>query len=444
MTTTNAWIQLSTFQVLLLGMMLMMTVFSFIQYLAFRIPSAGMRLLFNLSAIAGVLSVGIYQAEVWNSFVYYIATNIVTLFGAILYIRLLCLGLDMRLYNPTVSSLVYRLKRVFPWLGLSALLLDLTLNTYSMSILIVIFCSGMLWSMGQLWFRNRRPPAYIFLFMVGATILLSAAIVTFGMKFFEVNLGIDNQEIVYNLLLPALSLEFITFTSGDMLRQRHAISMRDRLLAEIKQVRGAQRDQESLSLAYRLNTHTLANVLNRIQHSLVKHDATIAMNLVHDYSAFLRSLLQLEESGSHTLQEEADLLRRYLDLNKTQLGTAFSYRLVVDADPTLQVPCMICLPGVENSIIHGFGDGLCRKPEINIYFKQEGKLLSARICDNGRGLPENISSENRFGLKNTRKRLALLSEKTGIESSYELIDRSKAGEPTTGACLILGIPIMNL
>lgn len=444
MTTINAWIQLSSFQVLLLGMMLMMTVFSFIHYLAFRIPSSGMRLLFNLSAIAGVLVVGVYQADVWNGFAYYIATNIFTLICAILYIRLLCLGLDMRLYNPAVSALVYRLKRVLPWLGLSALLLDLALNTYTMSILIVIFCFGMLWGMGLLWYRNRRLPAYIFLFMMGATILLLAAIVTFGMKFFEVSLGIDNQEIVHHLLLPAMSLEFITFASGDMLRQRHAVLMRDRLLAEIKQVRGAQRDQESLSLAYRLNTHTLANVLNRIQHSLVKQDATIAMNLVHDYSAFLRSLLQLEESGSHTLQEEADLLRHYLDLNKTQMGPAFTYRLVVDADPTLQVPCMICLPGVENSIIHGFGDGLCRNPEINIHFKQEGNLLIARICDNGRGLPENIHSESRFGLKNTRKRLALLSEKTGIESSYQLINRRDAGESTTGACLILGIPVMNL
>lgn len=439
----NDWFHLTSFQVLLLGMMQMMTIFSLIHFLAFRINSSGLRLVFNLGVIAGVLLVGTYQAGIWTAHTYYIATNVITLGSAVVYMRLLYQGMDMHLYDPAVAKGMHRIKRIFPLLGLMALLLDVVFNTYLMSSLIVVFCAGLLWSMARIWHRNKRLPFYIHLFMWGAAILLLAAMATFSLKFAEASLNINNQILVHFLLFPALSLEFITFAAGDMLRLRHATMMRDKLLTEIKQVRGSQRDQESLSLAYRLNTHTLANVLNRIQHSLLKHDATVAMNLVHDYSSFLRSTLQLDECGSYTIREEADLLRRYLELNHTLLGPGFSYRISIEADPDLQIPCMICLPGVENAVIHGFGDARVNKPQIEIRFKQEGPLLFASIRDNGRGIPATMREDNRFGLQNTRKRLALLSEKTGIAFTYRLENCSDKGADSSGACLTLGIPILT-
>ncbi len=443
MHSINIWFHLTTFQILLLGMMLMMTVFSFIHYLAFRIHASGLRLLFNLGVIAGVLVAGTFQAGIWNSYTYYLATNVITLGSAILYMLLICLGLDMRLYDPKVADRVLRFIHYFPWIGLTSLAVDLAANAYTMSILIILLCLGFILAMVRLWYKNKRLPFYIHLFMWGAVVLLLAAAATFSLKFVEVRLHIDNQTLVHSLLLPALSLEFIAFAAGDMLKLHHAVLMRDRLLSELKQVRGAQREQESISLAYRLNTHTLANVLNRIQHALVKHDATVAMNLVHDYSAYLRSALQLKESGSHSLHEEVELLRRYLELNKVQMGPDFSYRIIQKADPNIPLPCMICLPGVENAIIHGFGDGLTQNPQVDIVFWQEGRLLLVEICDNGRGLPENMKQDQRFGLQNTRKRLALLSEKTGIESAYRLENRNETSENSTGVCLTLGIPILT-
>lgn len=439
----NDWYHLTSFQVLLLGMMLMMTVFSLIHYLAFRIQSSGLRFVFNLGVIAGVLLVGMYQAGICTTYTYYLATNVITLGSAVVYMQLLYRGMDMHLYEPTLANGIRRLKQHLPLLVSVTLFLDIVLNTYTMSILIIVFCTGLLWSMARIWHRNKRLPFYIHLFTWGAAILLLASMATFSLKFAEVSLKINNQTLVHYFLFPALSLEFVTFAAGDMLRLRHATLMRDKLLTEIKHVRGTQRDQESLSLAYRLNTHTLANVLNRIQHSLLKHDATVAMNLMHDYSSFLRSTLQLDECGSHTIREEADLLRRYLELSSTLLGPGFSYRISVEADPALQIPCMICLPGVENAVIHGFGDARVNKPQIEIRFKQEGALLIASISDNGRGIPETMRQENRFGLQNTRKRLALLSEKTGIAFTYRLENCRDKGADSSGACLMLGIPILT-
>jgi sensor histidine kinase YesM len=440
----TAWFNFSAFQILLLGMMLMMTVISFVFYLSFRILSSGLRLIFNVLVISGVLVLGNFQAGGWNLQHYYVVTNLIALSSLFIYARLLCLGLDMHLYDPPSSKTIRWLWRYMPWFVLAALAIDLALGTFAMSIIVSAVSMLLLYLMGRLRLRNARLPLYVHSFMWGAAVLLIAAVFTFTTKFLSGNLSLDNQTIVHSLLLPALSLEFATFSAGDMLRQYYAIRMRDQLLEEVRQVRGDMREQESLSLARRLNTHTMANVMNRIQHALVKHDATVAMNLVHDYSAFLRSILLLNEGGSHRLQDEIDLLKRYLDLNKMQIGPKFSYQIHLNANPELPVPCMICLPAVENAVIHGFGDGLTEKPHIEIRFTEEPALLMATICDNGRGLPEFIQSENRFGLQNTRKRLALLSEKTGIDYAFSLQNRRDIdAHASSGACLSMGIPIFS-
>jgi hypothetical protein len=440
----NAWFNFSSFQILLLGMMLMMTVISLVHYLSFRIPSSGLRLIFNFLVIAGVLILGNYQAGGWNMYHYYVTTNLIALSSLFLYIRLLCLGLNTQLYDPQSSKVILRLVLYLPWVGIAALVFDLAAGSYTMSILLISVSLLLLFLIGRLGLRSGSLPIYVHIFMWGAAVLLVAAIVTFTTKFLSGPFHIENQTIVHSVLLPALSLEFITFSAGDMLRLFHAVKMRDKLLEEVQQVRGAQREQESLSLTYRLNTHTMANVMNRIQHALVKHDATVAMNMVHDYSIYLRSILQLKEGGSHSLQNEIDLLKRYLDLNKMQIGPEFSYQIQLNANPELPVPCMICLPAVENAVIHGFGDGLTEAPHVDIRFSEKQSLLMATICDNGRGLPENIQSKNRFGLQNTRKRLALLSEKTGIESFFLLQNhRDYDANAISGACLTLGIPILS-
>jgi sensor histidine kinase YesM len=439
-----AWFNFTTFQILLLGMMLMMTVISLVYYLSFRILSSGLRLIFNLLVISGVLVLGNFQAGGWNLQHYYVVTNLIALSSLFIYARLLCLGLDMQLYDPQSFKTIHCLWQYMPLLVLAALAVDLVLETFAMGVLVSSVSMLLLYLMGRLRPRNARLPFYVHNFMWGAAVLLIAAIITFTTRFLSGNLSLDNQIIAHSLLLPALSLEFATFSAGDMLRQYHAIRMRDRLLDEVRRVREDMREQKLLSLAHRLNTHTMANVMNRIQHALVKHDATVAMNLVHDYSEFLRSILQLNEGGSHQLQDEIDLLKRYLDLNKLQIGPKFSYRIQLNANPELPVPCMICLPAVENAIIHGFSDGLTEKPHIDIRFTQEPELLMAAICDNGRGLPENIHSEKRFGLQNTRKRLALLSEKTGIEYVLNLQNHNDdAAHATSGACLTIGIPIFR-
>jgi hypothetical protein len=439
----TGWFQLTSLQTLLLGMMVMMSIVSLVHYLTFRISSSGLRLLFNLTVIHNILALGLFQAGQFGAQHYYLITNGLTLGSFLLYARLMHHGLDLHFYERRISKVSWQLLRILSWLGLLAFLIDLTLNTYLMSMMIIAMCVAMLYVILRIRILNKSLPAYIHIFLWGAGILLVSALFTFGSKFAAKTFHIDTQMVVHYLLLPALSIEFMAFTSGDILRLRHAVIVRDKLLDEVKMARGEQREQESLSLAFKLNTHTLANILNRIQHSLVKHDATVAMELVHEYSAYLRSILQLDESGSHSLKEEIELLKRYLELNKLQFGPKFAYSIQLKANLDLQVPCMICLPGVENAIIHGFSDGLTLSPHIDIQFKEEDGLLVVNICDNGKGLPEIFSDKSSFGLRNTRKRMALLSEKTGTKSTFQIINRSEDDPQAKGVCLILGIPTLQ-
>lgn len=85
-------------------MLLLIPFLSLIHYPAFSIPSSGMRLSFNPCATAGIMVDGTCRAGIRSNFVYNIVTHIVALACTILYMRLVCLGMDVRLCDPELAN----------------------------------------------------------------------------------------------------------------------------------------------------------------------------------------------------------------------------------------------------------------------------------------------------------------------------------------------------
>jgi len=443
MVSLTEWLHLTIFQGILLGMLLLSASLSLAHFLTFKVRSSGLRFLFNTCVIGAVLFMGAHQANTVEQHTYYLIVNLIALAAVMAYIELMRIELDLQLYAPTATRWIAGWWRFLPLCSAAALAADLWFSTYLMSLLIVIACLFMLTVLFRIVFRNDRLSVYMHLLLWGTCLLACGGLLAFGTRFLETLLRIDRDIAVHYVLLPAISLEFVSFSVGDMLRMHHARSLREQLQADLNSAEIAFRDQESANLAYRLNTHTLANVLNRIQYALLKHDVSVAMNLIHDYSTYLRSVLNLNESGMHGLEDEIGLLSRYLDLNKVQLGDAFTYHIENKARGNIPVPCMLLLPAVENAVIHGFSDGTIPKPAIHISFEENGGLLMATIADNGRGLPDKLNLENRFGLKNIQKRLDIISSRSGIDATFDLRNRKNVGNTETGACLRVGIPILS-
>jgi two-component system LytT family sensor kinase len=130
------------------------------------------------------------------------------------------------------------------------------------------------------------------------------------------------------------------------------------------------------------------------------------------------------------LQEEREVLKKYLEIMKVRFGERLSIELDTSPDTLAAlVPNFILQPLVENAIMHGI---LPRKEggTIKIQTRTEDGRLVIRIADDGVGLKEGTDELEKkgFGLKSTRQRLEKFY---GPEHAFELANREGGGSRLT-------------
>lgn len=210
-------------------------------------------------------------------------------------------------------------------------------------------------------------------------------------------------------------LHAVHYYRGFRLRQLEAAEMA-RTLAEARLA----------ALRSQLQPHFVFNVLNAIA-ALLHTDPLAADRMLTRFAALLRFVLRTGVSEEHTLREELEVLRQYLDLMQLR----FADRLVVtwevdDAALERLVPWMVLQPLAENALEHGFGQrsepGHLR---VTAQLKDGALLLS--VEDDGAGLAatsfDRRSGEG-VGLRNTSERLARLY---GALGTLDVLDLAGKG-----------------
>jgi two-component sensor histidine kinase len=120
---------------------------------------------------------------------------------------------------------------------------------------------------------------------------------------------------------------------------------------DLEKARGAARIQ---ALKTQLSPHTLFNALNTIA-ALIPGNPSGAEAAVEDLSRFLRRTLEALERDHWTLAEEFDLIAFLLNLERARFGERLTVRLdLPDAEAGREIPPLLLLPLVENSLKHGF------------------------------------------------------------------------------------------
>jgi LytS/YehU family sensor histidine kinase len=164
-------------------------------------------------------------------------------------------------------------------------------------------------------------------------------------------------------------------------------------------------------LRYQLNPHFLFNALNSIRAS-VEEDKDRAVRMITQLSEFLRYSLLNESEKMVPLSEELEALRNYLAIEKIR----FEDKLIVKFDTekgaeTVEVPCFLLNPLVENAIKHGMrSDG--KALEISIAADIREDKLVLEVANSGR--LKNGTNGIGIGLRNVRERLANLYGKEGV------------------------------
>lgn len=147
--------------------------------------------------------------------------------------------------------------------------------------------------------------------------------------------------------------------------------------------------------------NTLSNILSLIDTAPVK-----AKSMLMDFNLYLRTSLATTRPDMTTLDEEADSIRAYLNIQKIRLGNRLKYSIDIP-DVLLQqaFPPMLLQPLVENAVKHGLEpktDG----GDIQITANEENGLIKITVKDTGQGFSS--FNKNGVGIINVKERVKLI------------------------------------
>lgn len=197
---------------------------------------------------------------------------------------------------------------------------------------------------------------------------------------------------------------------------------------------------EQQALQSMMNPHFIFNSLGSIHNYILQKNASKAGLYLSQFARLIRQNLNAIKATMINLDEEADRLKNYLDLEKMRLTNKFEYSITIDesieASETF-IPSMMIQPLVENALWHGI-TRLKEKGMVSVYFQKEDEhAIKIIVEDNGIGLKKSAlySTNNQDHLGLTldlnRKRLKLLGKKfnvvTRIRFSEAFPDRENPG-----------------
>ncbi len=196
----------------------------------------------------------------------------------------------------------------------------------------------------------------------------------------------------------------------------------------------------------RMNPHFFFNALASLQSFAIRENngELIASNL-SKFSHIMRETLESTYKDYVTVEQEADFLGEYLDVQKIRFPRKFDYEIVVDKDiepDTVQLPAMILQPFTENSIEHGFNN-IDYTGKLIIHFAKAGNTLQVEIRDNGKGL-ETVAKTNNEHISRAsqiiKDRIYLLNIKLKSKASFS-IDNNKEGK---GVIVKINLPLLYI
>ena len=258
------------------------------------------------------------------------------------------------------------------------------------------------------------------------TILIPALGLGFFLgSFFTHGYSDDNVLWFFNILINiplglAFSAIFIwIFYTKAKQSDANALASKLELKATTKE---KQLSQAQLNLLQaQIEPHFLFNTLATV-HSLIEAEPKRASSLLEEVNTYLRAALDHSRSKGCLLEHEIDLLRSYLGIMKTRMGTRFEFDIIVDKGVLkLPFPPMLLQPLVENAIKHGL------EPKVNGGTLQiSGMLKDDKLCldviDSGVGFAD-FKGEG-IGLSNVRDRLNTLYSGAAI---FEISELGKRG-----------------
>ena len=207
-----------------------------------------------------------------------------------------------------------------------------------------------------------------------------------------------------------------------------------------------ERESELDVLQAQMNPHFLYNTLDSLYWKATESGSDEIAEDILTLSQLFRIVLNRGD-GIVTVQTEAELLERYLHIQKMRFGKRLKYE--ISLDQTImeeEIPKLILQPFVENAIVHGFekADG---NYTLSIIGSRDDTHMTFQVVDTGAGMSaeqmeaiwdkadsRKYASQRigRYAIKNVKERLELI-----YHDNYKLHINSRIGQGTT---VVISIP----
>lgn len=265
--------------------------------------------------------------------------------------------------------------------------------------------------------------------------------------FFSVFMGLSSLGVVIGLVIGDLILEgrlifHINFLLAVLIGMLSSIGItfyevqKSRLEENVARLRAAELENEQLkrfesearfnSLQAKLNPHFLFNTLNSLA-ALVYEDPKRTEQSIVRLSELYRKVLSISNQTFITVEEELELIRDYLELERLRFDERLSYRFKCPENlKSRKIPGLLIEPLVGNVIKHVI-DKKEDSIQIEIVIGESNGWFHIVVTDNGPGFDTRKTSHG-YGLISIKERLNLLF---GEDYDFEIQSKPKEGSKVT-------------
>lgn len=211
--------------------------------------------------------------------------------------------------------------------------------------------------------------------------------------------------------------------------------------------REAELEQQALRL--QMDPHFLFNALNTVPGLYASGDPVAANDHVADLSRYLRLVLETSRRRTIPLDQEVELVERYLRISANRKPGSFTWSMrvmpYVQAE-RIAIPPMLIQPIVENAIEHGFNG--TAKGHVSVLVDRAGSVLHIEVKDNGQGrgaaaLRPSRRNGTSMGLDLVHKRIALFDKHTPLTEAVVVHD-DKEQDEVRGTTVVLRLRVYEL
>jgi hypothetical protein len=204
------------------------------------------------------------------------------------------------------------------------------------------------------------------------------------------------------------------------------------------------------SIRAQMNPHFVFNTLAHIQSQVLKGMKEAANQSIQDFSSLLRKVLDFSSKELIPLQDEIEVLQKYLSIEKDRFDGSLQYEIAVAEsvrNEMVRIPSLLTQPFVENALRHGLMHRSGVK-ELTIRFDLENDCLVILIRDNGIGRKASAEfnkarkkDHQSFAVEAYSRRIDLLNASRDRKIELAINDHYNELGAATGTSVYITIPL---